>query len=85
MLLLHEVSTKLTKPSRVKPISYSIELFDLELEGSFSYQGLVNIDVNLKSAITTLTLNANQLRIHSAVIGGKTIHGWSFNTRSLAF
>jgi len=62
---------------RVKPINYNIELSDLELGGAFGYQGLVNIEVDIKSAVASLTLNAHQLKIHSAVIEGKDVNGRS--------
>ena len=59
----------------VKPIHYDIKLFDLELGGSFNFQGLVNIEFNVKSAIESVTLNAHQLLIHGATIEGAKVNG----------
>ena len=56
---------------RVKAINYDIELFDLELGGAFSFQGIVKIQVNIKSATNSITLNAHQLKIHEGEISGK--------------
>lgn len=61
------------KSVRVKPINYEIGLFDLELGGAFSFQGIVNIEVKIESAITSITLNAHRLHIHSAEIDSLNI------------
>ena len=56
--------------SRVKAINYDIELFDLELGGAFTFQGIVKIQVNIKSATKGITLNAHHLTIHEGEISG---------------
>lgn len=65
----------MTKTSRVAPINYNIELWDLELGGGFSYQGSVIIDLNIKSPVKSIILNSHQLDIQSAKIAGQNING----------
>ena len=60
---------------RVKPSNYAISLFDLELGGSWTYQGKVDIDVEVKQETNEITLNTHQLKVQSAQISseqGKT-------------
>jgi len=65
-------------PDTVKPINYDISIFDLELGGAFSYQGIVDITVKIKQPIKEVVLNTHQLKIHSATVStegeGKTIN-----------
>lgn len=59
----------------VKPSNYNLSIFDLELGGSWSYQGNVDIDVEVKKETKEITLNTHKLKIHSAEISteqGKT-------------
>lgn len=64
-------------PDEVKPISYNIELFDLELGGGFAFHGAVSIDVDIKAAVQSITLNSHELEVQSAVVDGKDVHGRS--------
>jgi aminopeptidase N len=60
---------------RVKPSNYAISLSDLELGGSWTYQGKVDIDVEVKQETKEVTLNTHQLKIQSAQVSseqGKT-------------
>lgn len=50
----------------VKPSNYAISITDLELGGSWSYQGRVKIALDIKKAAKEIVLNSNQLKIHSA-------------------
>ncbi|KAG9712973.1 hypothetical protein KCU73_g16676, partial [Aureobasidium melanogenum] len=62
-------------PDVVKPSNYAISLFDLELGGSWTYQGKVDIDVEVKQETNEITLNTHQLKVQSAQISaeqGKT-------------
>ncbi|GAB7354847.1 hypothetical protein MBLNU459_g5224t3 [Dothideomycetes sp. NU459] len=62
-------------PDAVKPSHYKLSLFDLELGGGWSYQGKVDIDVEVKEETKEITLNAHLLKIHGAEIAteqGKT-------------
>ncbi|KAG9712971.1 hypothetical protein KCU73_g16677, partial [Aureobasidium melanogenum] len=62
-------------PDVVKPSNYAISLFDLELGGSWTYQGKVDIDVEVKQETKEITLNTHQLKVQSAQISteqGKT-------------
>jgi aminopeptidase N len=52
----------------VKPINYAISLHHLELGGSFSYQGRVRIELDVKKATKAITLNAHELKIVSAKV-----------------
>jgi aminopeptidase N len=55
-------------PDNVKPVNYDISLYDLELGGAFSYQGTVSILSKILKSSKEITLNAHQLKIHSAEI-----------------
>lgn len=54
--------------SRVKPVNYAISLYDLEMGGSYSYQGTVKIDLDVKKDTKEIVLNALQIKIHSVEI-----------------
>jgi hypothetical protein len=53
-------------PDNVKPINYDISLVDLELGGSFSYQGTVAIQLKVIKTSKEISLNSYQLKIHGA-------------------
>ncbi|GAM83721.1 hypothetical protein ANO11243_017100 [Dothideomycetidae sp. 11243] len=53
-------------PSSVRPTNYNLSIHDLELGGSWSYQGTLKIDVEVKSETKDVVLNAFQLKIHGA-------------------
>ena len=55
-------------PDNVKPVNYDISLHDLELGGAFSYHGTVSILSKILKSSKEITLNAHQLKIHSAEI-----------------
>ncbi|KAH0106221.1 hypothetical protein KCU60_g8161, partial [Aureobasidium melanogenum] len=46
-------------PDVVKPSNYAISVFDLELGGSWTYQGKVDIDVEVKQETKEITLNTH--------------------------
>jgi aminopeptidase N len=52
----------------VKPVHYDISLYDLELEGNFRYGGTVKIDLEVTRTTKEITLNALELKLHSAEI-----------------
>lgn len=52
----------------VKPINYAISLTDLCAGEPWTYQGKVDIDVEIKKATKSIILNANELKIHSAEV-----------------
>ena len=63
-----------TTPS-VKPTNYDISLFDLQPHAPWSYQGRIKIDLTVKRATKTITLNTHELEVHSAEVSveaGKT-------------
>ena len=55
---------------RVKPVNYSLSLYDLELGGAFTFQGTVKIEISIKSPVKQIFLNAYQLKVNSAQIAG---------------
>ena len=62
-------------PANVKPTNYDISLFDLLPGEPWTYQGRVDISLDVKSATKTIVLNTHELKIHSAEIAseaGKT-------------
>ncbi|MCJ1399571.1 hypothetical protein MMC11_002773 [Xylographa trunciseda] len=60
-------------PSSVKPSNYDISLYDLELGGSYTYQGTVRIDLECHHATKEIILNTLELKLHSAGIAGSGI------------
>jgi aminopeptidase N len=71
-----------SKPDRdilsddVKPANYAISIHDIELGGAFSFQGTVSITAKILKSISSVTLNAYQLKINSSSItstSGKTL------------
>lgn len=79
VLLRHQCPAVLQRLTRffcsVKPSNYAISLFDLELGGNWTYQGKVDIDVEVKQETKEITLNTHQLKVQSAQISteqGKT-------------
>lgn len=71
----HEGHLMIDSCCSVKPSNYAISLFDLELGGSWSYQGKVNIDVEVKKETKEITLNTHQLKVqdvHVSTEQGKT-------------
>ncbi|KAK6437018.1 hypothetical protein LTR95_006793 [Oleoguttula sp. CCFEE 5521] len=59
----------------VKPTNYAISLFDLLPQAPWTYQGTVIIDLKVKNATQSITLNTHELNIHSATVSlesGKT-------------
>lgn len=55
-------------PDNVKPVSYDISLYDLQLTEPWDYSGTIQIELVIKKATKSITLNANQLRLQSAEI-----------------
>ncbi|KAF2861216.1 aminopeptidase-like protein [Piedraia hortae CBS 480.64] len=59
-------------PDNVKPVNYSISLFDLKDSEPWTYQGSVHISLQVKTSTKSITLNAFQLKIHSAEVSSET-------------
>nr|POF17706.1 aminopeptidase 1 [Quercus suber] len=62
-------------PDDVKPLNYNISIFDLRPGEPWDYQGTVDITVEIKRPIRSVTLNTLQLKLHSAEVfseAGKT-------------
>lgn len=57
----------------MKPIDYDLSLYDLELGGAFTFQGVLKITLNIKKPIKEILLNAHQLKVNSASISGNGI------------
>lgn len=60
-------------PDTIKPVNYRIDLHDLQLGGSFSFQGSVVIQLDIKSKCKNIILNAHQLKIHNAEVSGQGV------------
>ncbi|KAL4746023.1 hypothetical protein BDW72DRAFT_185749 [Aspergillus terricola var. indicus] len=60
-----------TLPSVVKPAHYDISLFDLQLGGSWSYNGIVNITSKVNSPTREVVLNAKEIEVHHAEVLGR--------------
>nr|POF11405.1 aminopeptidase 1 [Quercus suber] len=61
--------------SSVKPLNYKISIFDLQAGEPWTYQGTVDIAVDIKTPVSSITLNTLQLKLHSAEVfseAGKT-------------
>jgi aminopeptidase N len=55
-------------PDAIKPVNYGISIYDLELGGTFSYQGTVSILSKITKSTKEIVLNAHQLKIHGAEV-----------------
>jgi aminopeptidase N len=55
-------------PDSIKPVNYDISLYDLEMGGSYSYQGTVTITAKIVKSTREIVLNAHQLKIHSSEV-----------------
>ena len=52
----------------MKPSNYAISLFDLKSGEPWTYQGTVDIDLEVKNATKSIVLNTHELKLHSASI-----------------
>lgn len=52
----------------VKPINYAISLFDLKNGAPWTYQGQVDIDIQIKKSTKSITLNTFEIKVHSASV-----------------
>jgi hypothetical protein len=52
----------------VKPLNYSLSLFDLEFGGGWSYNGTVKIDAAVKKVSKEIVVNAKELEIKGATL-----------------
>ncbi|KAK4989358.1 hypothetical protein LTR66_007080 [Elasticomyces elasticus] len=62
-------------PDDVKPTNYAISLHDLPKGGDWSYNGTVDIDIEIRRETQEITLNTFELKIHSGEVSseqGKT-------------
>lgn len=53
-------------PDDVKPTNYAIALTDLKAGEPWTYQGKVDIELDVKKATKSITLNTFELKVHSA-------------------
>jgi len=68
-------SDRETLSDNVKPTSYDISLYDLQSGEPWTYQGTVKIDLDVKRPTKSITLNTQELKVHSAEVSseaGKT-------------
>lgn len=55
-------------PDVVKPINYAISIYDIELGGTFGYQGTVSVTAKILRATKEIVLNAIDLVLHTAEV-----------------
>ncbi|KAJ6002901.1 Alanine/arginine aminopeptidase [Penicillium sp. IBT 35674x] len=60
-----------TLPDVAKPTNYHVSLFDLQLEGSWGYKGLLKIDTQVTRATKEIVLNAKEIEVQSAELVGE--------------
>lgn len=60
----------LTANCRIKPINYSLSLFDLEFGGKWGYSGLVKIDSKVAESTAEIVINTKELEIQGAEVFG---------------
>lgn len=58
-------------PENVKPVNYNLHLHEIELGGTWSYQGVVQITAHVKSATNSIIINAHELELLTAEISGQ--------------
>ncbi|KAL8969316.1 MAG: hypothetical protein Q9197_004404 [Variospora fuerteventurae] len=59
-------------PGCVKPVNYDISLYDLELGGDYSYNGLVKIELQIKRPTRKIVVNAHQLKIRHVQLSSES-------------
>lgn len=59
---------------RVKPKVYDISLYDLELGGSWSYNGRVKIDASVTKATKEVVLNSKEITVQKAEVQAGIFH-----------
>ena len=52
----------------VKPVNYAISLTDLTPGEPWTYQGKVDIELDVKKPVKSITLNTHELKVHSAEV-----------------
>ncbi|KFY05564.1 hypothetical protein V491_09095, partial [Pseudogymnoascus sp. VKM F-3775] len=55
-------------PDTIKPTNYAISIHDIAPGGAFTYQGTVSISAKILKPTKTITLNAIELKVHSAEV-----------------
>ncbi|KAJ5665585.1 uncharacterized protein N7477_008033 [Penicillium maclennaniae] len=60
-----------TLPDVAKPINYHVSLFDLQLGGSWEYNGVVKIKLKLNRPTKELVLNSKEINVKTAEVLGK--------------
>ncbi|EME48197.1 hypothetical protein DOTSEDRAFT_69971 [Dothistroma septosporum NZE10] len=55
-------------PADVRPLNYAISLKDLKQGEPWTYQGTVDITIEIKKATKEIVLNTHQLKVHSAEV-----------------
>lgn len=63
--------TELTRDCSIKPVNYDLSLSNLEFGGKWSYDGLVKIASQVKTATDEVVVNVKDLEITSADVYGK--------------
>ncbi|GES65620.1 aminopeptidase [Aspergillus terreus] len=58
-------------PDAVKPINYHVSLFDLQLGGSWAYNGLVKVDLTVKHPTKEIVLNSKEIEVQTAEVFAK--------------
>lgn len=69
-------------PDTVKPSNYDLSIYDIELGGSWSYQGTVTIQSKINKSTKEITLNTTQIKIHSAEV---SVDQKSFQTTGISY
>lgn len=71
--------------SRVKPTHYDISLFNLQLSGSWGYDGKVKIDTKIVEPTSEVVLNVKAVEVQGAEIAlkdGKSAIQAKYNSRN---
>ncbi|KAL4894644.1 peptidase family M1-domain-containing protein [Aspergillus ambiguus] len=58
-------------PDAAKPVHYHVSLFDLQMGGSWTYNGLVKVDLSVKRPTKELVLNSKEIEIQTAEVLSK--------------
>ena len=58
----------LTNLRSIKPVNYDLSLFNLELGGSWSYEGLLKIDSKVETETDQTVLNVKELDVKSVEV-----------------
>ncbi|KAH9843290.1 aminopeptidase 2 [Teratosphaeria destructans] len=69
-------------PDTVKPVHYSLSLFDLAIGHPWTYRGRVKVELHIKTPVKAITVNTRELVVHTAQV---ISDGSSYNATDIKY